>query len=365
MAGEAWVGLMSGTSMDGIDAVLVRFDGDRPHILASRLFPWPAATCERLRRAASGEPLAAGELAALDSEAGEVLAQAALAVMADSPLPVRAIGSHGQTLAHAPDAEHPATLQIGNPALIAERTGVTTVADFRHRDIAAGGQGAPLVPAFHAALFRTPEEDRAVLNLGGIANLTLLPASPEIPVSGFDTGPANCLLDLWARRHLGQDHDADGALAARGRVLLELLQRLREDPYFAAVPPKSTGTDHFSGEWLAQRLAGIEAPPEDVQATLVALTAETVAEALRSTLPAARRLLVCGGGVHNPVLMQALEKRLPCPLQSTAAQGLDPDWVEATAFAWLARRTLQGLPGNLPTVTGAAGPRVLGAVYPA
>ena len=275
---------------------------------------------------------------------------------------VRAIGSHGQTIRHRPSAKHPFTWQIGDGNVIAERTRIDTVADFRRRDLAAGGQGAPLVPAFHAAMLRDATEARAVLNLGGIANFTLLPVAGD--VRGFDTGPANALMDAWCERHRGTPYDAHGAFAASGTVDTALLDRLAGDPWFAAPPPKSSGREQFHLDWVASKLSGDERV-EDVQATLVELTAKTVADALRAHQPDTRRVLACGGGVHNPVLLARIAARLPgVRVESTAAHGLDPDYVEAMAFAWLARETIAGRPGNVPAVTGARGSRVLGVVYP-
>lgn len=361
---EAYIGLISGTSMDGIDAVLACFD-PAPRLISCINHPWPEALLQQMREAAAGSPLTAAELARLDSAAGEVFAEAALAVMDGREGPVRAVGCHGQTLAHGPDQSPGFTLQIGNPALIAERTGVTTVADFRRRDIAAGGQGAPLVPAFHAAILRDPREDRIVLNIGGIANITVLPADPTAPVLGFDTGPGNCLLDTWVRRHTGQTYDDGGRFALTGTVRTDLLRHLLQDPYFALPAPKSTGTDYFSPAWLERHLSAHAYNAAEVQATLVALTAQTVADAIAAQASGCDRLLVCGGGVHNPAVMTALRERLPCTVESTASVDVEPDWVEAMAFAWLARQALEGRPGNLAAVTGAGGPRILGAIYPA
>ena len=350
--------------MDGIDAVLATLD-PTPNILHARHYPWPPAILERLRAAAAGAPLTASQLAQLDSAAGETFASAALEVIGDYPGEILAIGSHGQTLAHAPDASPPFTLQIGNGAIIAERTGILTVSDFRTRDIAAGGQGAPLVPAFHAACLRDERENRVVLNIGGIANITLLPARIEEPVSGFDTGPGNCLLDAWFRKHRERAFDRGGAFAALGLGREVLLKSLLEDPYFHRPAPKSTGTDYFSLSWLAQRASLSDFSPEDIQATLLALTTHSIAAAIKKASPDCERVLVCGGGVHNPVLMQGLRELIAAPVESSAVVGLDPDWIEALAFAWLARQTLKRLPGNLPEVTGASGPRILGALYPA
>jgi anhydro-N-acetylmuramic acid kinase len=364
---ELFVGLISGTSVDGIDAALVRF-APSPQLVFGRTYPMPAALVDevlRVSQADDGTTLDA--LGRLDTRLGTVFADAALSLLRDAGVPrdaVRAIGSHGQTLRHDPRGDAPFTMQLGDASVIVERTGITTVADFRSRDVAAGGQGAPLLPVLHAALLRRADEARAVLNLGGIANLTLLPATG--PVRGFDTGPANGLMDAWCLRERGQRFDRDGAFAAEGQVDTDLLARLLGDEWLRLPPPKSTGRDHFHLPWLAARLGDAAARPADVQATLQAFTARTVADQLRQQLPDCHRLLVCGGGVHNPGLMSRLRDELTATVvESTANHGVDPDFVEAMAFAWLARETLAGRPGTLPEVTGARGPRILGAIHPA
>lgn len=366
-----YLGLISGTSADGIDAALVRFDGDhahaRPTLVFGHTYAWePELREQLLALGQQAQAVTLDAIGALDVRIGQAFAAAAQAAIHESGLAateVTAIGSHGQTLRHHPHGVAPFTLQLGDGNVIAERTGVQVVADFRRRDVAAGGHGAPLVPAFHAAVLHDAEEDRAILNLGGIANVTLLPAQGT--VRGFDTGPANGLMDAWCLRHTGQPYDAGGAFAAQGRVDPALLARLLAEPWFAAPPPKSTGRDQFHLDWVEAALAGNETPA-DVQATLLALTARSVAEALRRSQPPTRRLIICGGGVHNPVLLAALAAALPeVAVESSAAHGLDPDFVEAMAFAWLAREHLAGRPGNLPAVTGARGSRVLGALYPA
>lgn len=366
-----FLGLISGTSADGIDAALVRFDGEhahaRPTLVFGRTYAWEPGLRERLVALGQrAQALTLDEVGELDVRIGHAFAAAAQAAIRASGMATRdiaAIGSHGQTLRHHPHGEAPFTLQLGDANVIAERCGVAVVADFRRRDVAAGGHGAPLVPAFHAAVLHAPDEDRAILNLGGIANVTLLPAQGT--VRGFDTGPANGLMDAWCLRHTDQPFDADGAFAAQGRVDAALLARLLAEPWFAAPPPKSTGRDQFHLDWVESRLAGQEAAA-DVQATLLALTAHSVRDALRASQPQTRRVIACGGGVHNPRLLAALAEAMPdAIIDSSAAHGLDPDFVEAMAFAWLAREHLAGRPGNLPAVTGAAGPRVLGALYPA
>lgn len=366
-----YLGLISGTSADGIDAALLACEAE-PRVLWARTHPYPEPLREALlpliaRRRA---PSSLEELGELDARVGRCFAEAALALLAQAGVPpaaVRAIGSHGQTISHRPEGELAHTWQIGDPTRIAEQTGILTVADFRRRDIAAGGQGAPLVPAFHAACFRSATEDRVVLNLGGIANLTVLPSNLEAPVLGFDCGPGNALMDEWVRLHRGEPFDRRGDWAASGCPDPVLLSSLLAEPFFARPPPKSTGREQFNLHWLARRcpaLADLE--PADVQATLLELTARSVASAIAAHAPFCQRVLVCGGGVHNARLIERLRTLLaPRPVESTAQHGIDPDFVEAAAFAWLAAATLAGRPGNLPEVTGARGPRILGAIYPA
>jgi anhydro-N-acetylmuramic acid kinase len=364
--GGLFVGLMSGTSVDGIDAALVRFS-PQPQLLFARTYPLQESLARQILEASQSQGLlkldAMGEL---DTRLGRALAQAVIAVLEESATPkerVAAIGSHGQTLRHRPFGDAPFTMQLGDGNVIAEVTGVTTVADFRRRDVAAGGHGAPLVPAFHSAILHNASEQRAVLNIGGIANLTLLPANGA--VRGFDTGPGNGLMDAWCLRHRGERFDRGGAFAAAGRSDSGLLQRLLAEPWLMLPPPKSTGRDHFQMDWLDENLAGLSLSAADVQATLNLFSAHTIADALRQQMPDCARLLVCGGGVHNPVLLANLARALPSlTIESTASLGLDPDFVEAMAFAWLARETLANRPGNLAAVTGARGPRVLGCIYP-
>lgn len=367
---DLFLGLISGTSADGIDVALMRFE-PRTELVAARTVSYPSDLRERILALMHAESLPVDAFGALDIEIGECFARAALDLLNEvgiAPDSVRALGSHGQTVRHRPWSTPAFTLQIGDPNSIAEISGITTVADFRRRDMAAGGQGAPLVCALHAALFADPSESRAILNLGGIGNFTLL--QPGRPVRGFDTGPANCLLDGWALRHLGRACDLGGDFAASGRVNADLLSQLLGDDYFARRLPKSTGREHFHLQWLDHHLSGHESlAPADVQATLLQLSARSIAQALQQHAPETARVLVCGGGVHNPILLQRLAAELeaclgrPCPVEITAEHGLDPDFVEAAAFAWLARQTLAGKPGNCAEVTGAAGPRVLGAVY--
>jgi len=365
-ASPLYLGLISGTSADGIDAALVRF-APRLEVVAARTFAYPDAFRQRVVACArSHAAVALADYGRLDSEIGESFANAALALLreaATAPDAVTAIGSHGQTVCHGPAGAHPFTLQVGDPNIIAERTGIVTVADFRRADVAAGGQGAPLLPALHAAVLANPAAPRAILNLGGIANLTLL--VPRRPVLGFDTGPANCLLDAWSQRVRGTPRDEGGAWAQSGHADAGLLARLLDEPYFAQPPPKSTGREYFNLDWL-DACVPPDLAPEDVQATLLQLSARSIASALRDNAPRIREVYACGGGVHNAALMDALRAELPdSKVDTTAALGLDPDFVEAVGFAWLARARLENLPGNLASVTGARGPRVLGAIYAA
>lgn len=366
-ADALYVGLISGTSVDGIDAALCAFD-PHPRLLSALTHAWPAQLRQQILAVAQDEAhVDLDAFGHLDVAIGECFADAAQALLTHAGMAasrVRAIGSHGQTLRHRPDGDQPFTLQLGDASVIAERTGVDTVADFRRADVAAGGQGAPLMPAFHAAMLGSSQHTRAVLNLGGIANLTVLETDGH--VSGFDTGPANALLDAWCLRHRGQPFDRGGAFAASGQVNDALLTELLSDAYFALPAPKSTGREHFHLHWLDDFPAVSALAPADVQATLLALSVHSIAAAVREHAVQARDILVCGGGVHNRALMDGLTTALaPCTVRSSAAVGIDPDYVEAMGFAWLARQRLLDRPGNLPAVTGARGPRLLGTLHAA
>ncbi len=367
-----YIGLMSGTSADAIDAVVASIPAEGAFTLvASHSHPIPPATRQAIHTLTVPGPDEVDHLGSLHTELGELFAEAALTVLGKSGLKagdIRAIGSHGQTIRHRPATRHPFSLQIGNPSVIAERTRIATVADFRARDIAAGGQGAPLVPAFHREVFHAPGRNRAIVNIGGIANVTFLPADTSEPVIGFDTGPGNTLLDAWARRHLGKERDDGGRWAADGTLSAGLLEWLQADAYFAAPPPKSTGREHFNLAWLEAALATLPGLPlpQDVQATLLRLTARSIARALDCFLPKIDEIYVCGGGSHNAALLKALgDEAAGIPVHTTEALGVHPDWVEACAFAWLAHRTLAGKSGNLPSVTGAHRPVILGGIYKA
>ncbi len=360
-----YLGVMSGTSLDGLDVALVEQDSST-RLIATSFQAMPA----QLRH----------ELLTLCSSGDDELARAAIAehqwatLAADTinqllgklqlpPQSIRAIGSHGQTVRHEPQLGF--TIQIGNPALLAELTGITVVSDFRRRDVAAGGQGAPLVPAFHESVFAKSQRTRAVLNVGGFSNLSLL--SSDNPTHGFDCGPGNVLMDAWIQRHKSQAFDRNGSWAASGSVDEDLLAALFSEDFFATQGPKSTGRELFNLGWLDMHLAERQhLRPENVQATLLELTARSIANSLIATQPQTQDLLVCGGGAHNATLMQRLQVLLPCcSVSTTDCEGVPPDWVEAMAFAWLAHCCLERIPANRPAVTGARGSRVLGAIYPA
>jgi anhydro-N-acetylmuramic acid kinase len=365
---DYYIGLISGTSMDGIDAALVEFRDGPMNTVAAMSFPYPQELRAELV-AVSRDPRygTIEAVGALDHWTGECFRDAALGLLSKSGFSAKqvcAIGSHGQTIRHRPEPDRPFSLQIGNPSIIAKGTGITCVADFRRADIALGGQGAPLVPPFHEWLFRSEAVDRCVVNIGGIANVTLVPRGKS-EIRGFDTGPGNTLLDAWIRRHLDLAYDEFGNWAASGDCNDELLDRMLADQYFGRAPPKSTGFEYFNEDWIsAQRVNDTD--PADVQATLCELTARTIAAAINTRAANTQEVLVCGGGVHNVELMRRLSANLPAILlDSTAEYGLDPDWVEACAFAWLAMRTLEGLAGNAPSVTGASRRAILGAIHPA
>ncbi len=363
MASDLYIGLMSGTSLDGIDAVLADFSlpaplvrthfGVIPERLRNELKSLLQPGVNELARCA----VIGNELAARYAHAVEVLLRDAGKPVTD----IVAIGCHGQTVRHLPSQGY--TVQLVNGALLAEQTGIAVVCDFRSRDVAAGGQGAPLAPAFHGAMFHDGSVNRVIVNLGGIANLTWLPAAG--PITGFDCGPANALMDEWAEQHLGTPYDAAGSWASGGQVLTDLLAALSADPFFARCPPKSTGREYFDIKWAHAHLR-TSFQPQDVQATFAELSASVLAAAIERHYSEAEEVLLCGGGVANADLVQRIGRLLaPRNVTSTMQLGVDPDWVEALAFAWLARETLAGRPGNLPRVTGARGARVLGCIYPA
>lgn len=367
-----YVGLMSGTSLDGIDAALVTIaPHSAPELLSTYAAPMPDVLRQQLLNLCHAQRVSFAELASAETAFCELQAEAVKGVLAQQGVPtdrISAVGSHGQTIEHAPnghDGGAAYTLQLDNPSLLAELTGCTVVADFRRRDLAAGGQAAPLAPAFHQALFSQTSGERLVLNLGGFANVTWLPSDTAKSVIGFDTGPANVLLDAWFSKHYPGRFDQDGAWAASGRVNQTLLNRLLQEPFFHQPPPRSTGRELFHLPWLESQLTGREAP-QDVQASLAELTAVSIAQGVQQ-LPLSHQritLITCGGGAHNKYLMGRLASHLPnAEFESPAAYGWPEDWIEAGAFAWLAYQRLHSLPGNLPSVTGARGQRVLGGVY--
>lgn len=376
-----FIGLISGTSMDGIDAVLVEFSDPSPRLIAGHTYPYSdalRASLDQLRSDPDHFP--AARLARLDAEVGQVFADAALDLLNQAGVEatnIRAIGSHGQTVLHRPDDEFPHTLQIGDPSRIAATTGINVIADLRRADLAAGGQGAPLAPLIHQALLADPTENRLVVNLGGIANITVLPASGG--VSGFDTGPANCFMDDWYRAYHSEPgasrYDANGEWAASGTVDADLLETLMQEPYIHRAPPKSTGIEYFSPAWLRDRLPeGADQRPADIQATLAEYSAASLVENIRRFVPSRPdRILLCGGGVANKDLITRIRRRLDAelesgadiPLESTANHGIDPDFVEATLIAWLAHQHIAGEPIQTPTVTGGRHPVRLGALWPA
>ena len=356
-----YVGLISGTSADAIDASLLDIRDGHCRLVSTHSRDMDDGLHDAVLALCRPGENEIERMAALDMQLGETFAEAALTVIHEAglaPADITAIGSHGQTIRHLP-ALH-TTVQIGNADVIAQRTGITTVADFRRRDMVLGGQGAPLVPRFHQAVLAQPGRRRAILNLGGIANLTLLDG--ETLVGGYDTGPANVLMDYWCRKHTGARYDANGAWAAGGSPLPALLAHFKQEPFLALPMPKSTGRELFNGAWLEARLQGDEAP-QAVQATLLALTADTVCDGLHDFRP--EDLLVCGGGAFNHTLMQALAERLPATrVETTTAHGAPADMVEASAFAWLAWAHLNGVAGNAPQVTGASRDALLGARHP-
>lgn len=372
---ERYIGLMSGTSADGIDAILIECEQhDQLTVCGHVEIPYPNDIRQSVIELCQPGDNEVERLGQLDQRLGQAFAEAVNQLLRKSnlsPADVDGIGSHGQTIRHHPQGtiEHPFTLQIGDPNIIAEQTGITTVADFRRRDMAAGGGGAPLAPAFHQAVFSSDIERRVIVNVGGIANATDL---GSLRAPGFDTGPGNTLLDGWVQRHNGQTYDADGQWAQSGQVHPQLLQQLLAHPYFAAPPPKSTGREDFNLHWLDAQLAVFskthpdeQLASEDVQATLMELTTASIIEAIRRHIPAHDHIYICGGGARNTALMQRLGELSRRPVSTTANLGVDPQHVEGAAFAWLAKQTLHRLTGNKPAATGASKEVILGGIYPA
>jgi len=386
MPTDYFIGLMSGTSIDAIDAVLVDFGENTPKLIKTLNFPIPDSLRTELQALCQPGENEIERLGHADTELGKLFADAVDQLINKSNLAaenILAIGSHGQTIRHSPKdsspegsglkGKNPFTLQIGDANQIAERTGITTVADFRRRDMAAGGQGAPLVPAFHAATFRSSEHSRVILNIGGISNITVLPREADSNITGFDTGPGNGLMDAWIQKHQQQNFDESGQWASSGNINKNLLAQLLTDDYFGKAPPKSTGRELFNLSWLEQQISQVDEniPDVDVQATLAEFTVISITEAINQHAfnkngTDTGEVIVCGGGTRNSFLMERLREHLkPGEVKTTDELGLPADWVEAVAFAWLAKETLANRPGNVPDVTGASHPVVLGGIYPA
>ena len=353
--------------MDAIDAALVRIVEHDLELIQYQQTPISKNLQQTIRSINTESTLS--EISEIDVIMGNLFAEASLQLIESgdlAPEDIHAIGSHGQTILHLPGAEHPRTLQIGDANIIAYQTGITTVADFRRMDIAAGGEGAPLAPAFHQWLFQDDKSERVILNIGGMANITLLPANDKTAITGFDTGPGNALMDDWIQQHLDQDFDRDGKWASSGQCHQELLSLLLDETYFNAAPPKSTGKDFFNLQWLEEKLSQLKTSIDanDVQATLLELSVITISDAIKNHAPVCDEVLVCGGGVHNKLMMQRLsELQSGTKINSTEKAGLDPDAVEAVAFAWLAKRRMENQFGNLTSVTGADDQVILGAIY--
>ena len=362
-----YIGLLSGTSVDAVDAALVQIENNRLEVIQYQQIPIENDVKQKIL--AIQKTSSMHEICTLDVIMGEIFAQAAINIMQISGIPnkdIQAIGSHGQTILHMPDTLYPNTLQIGNPNIIAYKTGIKTVANFRGMDMAAGGQGAPLVSAFHQWQFQNNQDKQVVLNLGGIANLTILPNTEDQEITGFDTGPSNILIDAWIRRHLKRNFDQEGQWAKSGECDQSLLKLLLADTYFKTDPPKSTGKDVFNLTWLDHKLAkiGKTLAPKNVQATLLELTVTTISNALKKYAPSYEKLIVCGGGVYNITIIDRLKQLNPTmQIHSTTDYGIEPNAVEAVAFAWLAKCRLENQTGNIPSVTGAKDHVLLGAIY--
>lgn len=368
---QRYIGLMSGTSADGVDAILAEIDTTGSFKLLDCLaIPYSDSFRDKLLTLALSHQIPRTSLGELSYQLGEHFSTACLQLMQRNQLSsddIYAIGSHGHTIDHAPDSATPYSVQIGDHSLVAERTGITTVADFRSRDIAAGGQGAPLVPAFHQWLFQQAPKASAIINIGGISNITVLEHTGS---KGYDCGPGNCLLDSWHQRHNGESYDANGSSARQGSIIHPLLELCLNDHYFKQPAPKSTGREYFNLDWLTERLEQLDNTEQyhwqDISRTLIELTAHCIIDCAKQDQR--RQLYLCGGGCHNGLLVERITELAAADnigVDNTLSLGLDVDWVEASAFAWLAHQTLHQQPGNLPSATGAKGPRVLGAIHPA
>ena len=359
---ELYIGLMSGTSMDGIDAALVDFSGPQPKLINTHNHPWPEDVQQALIEARELPDDKLSSLNALDLHVAKIFAEACVRVLEDTPyntLDIIAIGSHGQTIRHRPDIDKPFSLQLGDAQRIAGLTGIDVISDFRAADIKAGGHGAPLAPAFHQAVFNHDKVNRVIVNIGGISNITVLPEDKSQAVTGFDCGPGNTLMDAWISKHKQQNYDAEGMFAASGKTNATLLAKLLMDDYFQLAPPKSTGFEYFNIEWLSKHI-DIEMDSADVQSTLCDLTATSIIRAINQYAGITDEIVICGGGAHNKELMRRLQAISKCPVATTEALGIHPDWVEAMAFAWLAYQHDHQLTGNLPSVTGASKAVILG-----
>lgn len=364
-----YIGVMSGTSLDGIDIAIVDFANNGMQLLAAETYPFAESLRLDLLKLVNSGRAHLQQLGQIDMALGHAYSDAILQLLSETHISAQdivAIGCHGQTIYHAPDAAYPFSMQIGNAHVVAERTGIDTIADFRQRDMVLGGQGAPLVPAFHQALFHDDKCNRVIANIGGISNITVLPTDRALPVSGFDTGPGNVLLDQWYQQHHHDLYDDNGQWARDGEVSHSLLDLLMADPFLQQTAPKSTGREHFNLKWLTEKLTEFDSPikAKTVQKTLLQMTANSLSDAIQQYAPETNEVYVCGGGAHNAVLMQVLSDALPTMrIDTTSALGLAPDWVEACAFAWLAKQTMNHQPGNLPAVTGARKETILGALY--
>jgi len=357
---------MSGTSLDGVDVVIADFNGKKPALVSSLFTQYPNNLLVSLTAACKSNNIKFEQLGTLDAQLGLFYAQCinnALVKASISSSDITAIGSHGHTVQHSPTSQPPFTLQIGDANRIAENTGITVVADFRRRDIVAGGQGAPLVPAFHRDAFQSKTKSLAIINIGGISNITFLNKNQE-DIIGFDCGPGNTLMDQWCQLHFAKPYDTSGQLSRQGTVNEALLKSMLADPYFAQKHPKTTGPEYFNLNWLKTHLAQHPSSPNDTLSSLSELTAQCISQSIKK-LPVSDSVLVCGGGTKNAFLMERLALQLNCPVETTARYGVHPDWVEAMAFAWLAKQTMEGKPSNVPSVTGAKKAVILGAIYPA
>lgn len=364
---ELYIGIMSGTSLNGADAVLLGFADKQMKLLQTHTESFPENLYDALQQLITTQQTSLSQLGDIDHDLAVIYSLAVKKLIHNagvSATQVRAIGCHGQTVYHHPDGPRRNSLQLGDPSFIAEATGINVVADLRRRDMAAAGQGAPMVPGFHAAAFRSAGNDRVILNIGGIANITILPSDHNRPVTGFDTGPGNTLLDQWARRDQYVAYDKNGEWAAGGRVIGPLLDKLLTDAYFGRNPPKSTGREYFNLPWLEQHVGHNRYLARDIQATLLELTCQSIVHATKEHARHTIEVYVCGGGAHNQQMMQRLSQLMsPATVQTTSVLGIEPDWVEAAAFAWLARQTMHKQAGNLMSVTGAKRPVILGGIY--